>query len=514
MPVDSCHKQYNKYLDKWCVIRDVLEGHDAVKGMTDCIVDPNLACKYLPIPCGQTVKDCEKADLSEYCAYVFRAKWLAATQRTVEGLVGLVFGRALELNVPPGLEYVVSNVDGACVGIENHAKDAMRDVAAVGRFGLLVDYPATERQLTLAEERELGLRPKICSYPAESIVNWRTKQIGVDLVLTLLVLKEIEETPSDDYFDCIEDERYRVLFVNEDGHYESCQYRWEEESHKDAGGNRTVIGEWVECEGSRVIPVKADGEAWDFIPFIFVGAESNRPEVSEPPMLQLSQMNLAHYRNSADLEQSVYMVGQPTPWVSGFDAQTLKEFQDLGETMRIGSRVAWKLPENALAGMLQMSENQGAFKLMEHNRIEMIAMGAGFLEPQKAGVESAESQRLRLGSQHSVLSNWVDNVSDAYHKALTYMAMWLDLEEDGIRFSLNRDFMNRNLSSKEILELVDAWLRGGVDFDTYANLLRKGGAIDKNKTNEEFRSGLEEDVPGLGFNEGADTAQTGRDVLN
>lgn len=492
-----------------------MEGHDAVKGMNDCIVDPEIACKYLPIPCGQKPKDCKDSDLSEYCAYVFRAKWLAATQRTVEGLIGLVFGRAMELNVPPELEYVRENIDGACIGIEAHAKDAMKDVASIGRFGLLVDFPVAPGGLNLAEERELGLRPKICSYPAESITNWRTQTRGADLVLTLLVLREGHLEYGEDLFDEVEEERYRVMWINDENEYETCQYRWEEDVAVDLGGRTSVTGQWVPCSETHTIPLKADGEPWDTIPFIFVGAENNRPEVSEPPMLQLAQMNLAHYRNSADLEQSAYMVGQPTPWVSGFDEQTLREFKELGEEMRIGSRVAWKLPENAQAGMLQMSENMGLIRIMEDNRVEMIAMGAGFLEPQKAGVESAETLRIRFGSQHSVLANWVDNVSEAYRKALIFMAEWLDAEDDNIRFSLNRDFMNRNLSTKELLELVDAWLRGGIGLETYTGLLRRGGAIDKNKTDEEFRAELQDSPADLGvIEEGTgDTVLNERDAL-
>jgi hypothetical protein len=64
-----------------------------------------------------------------------------------------------------------------------------------------------------------------------------------------------------------------------------------------------------------VQPKRGDGEAWNYIPFTFVGSVNNDETPDLPPLYDLAVLNVAHYRNSADYEESCYMVGQPTPYL-------------------------------------------------------------------------------------------------------------------------------------------------------------------------------------------------------
>jgi hypothetical protein len=43
------------------------------------------------------------------------------------------------------------------------------------------------------------------------------------------------------------------------------------------------------------------------------------------PMYALCAINVAHYRNSADYEEAVYQLGQPTAWFGGLTEQWVKE---------------------------------------------------------------------------------------------------------------------------------------------------------------------------------------------
>lgn len=49
---------------------------------------------------------------------------------------------------------------------------------------------------------------------------------------------------------------------------------------------------------------------WDEIPFTFVGAQNNDETIDDPPLATLAEINLGHYRNSADYEDSVWFCGQ------------------------------------------------------------------------------------------------------------------------------------------------------------------------------------------------------------
>jgi hypothetical protein len=64
----------------------------------------------------------------------------------------------------------------------------------------------------------LQLRATILPYPAESIINWRTQNIGGVKRLSLVVLREPTMKYSDDGFEAIECIYHRVLRM-EDGIY-------------------------------------------------------------------------------------------------------------------------------------------------------------------------------------------------------------------------------------------------------------------------------------------------------
>ncbi|MDP0908071.1 hypothetical protein Q6322_30065, partial [Klebsiella pneumoniae] len=61
---------------------------------------------------------------------------------------------------------------------------------------------------------------------------------------------------------------------------------------------------------SEYHPKPKGEDFWDEIPFTFVGAQNNDPSIDESPLAALVEINLGHYRNSADYEDSVFLCGQ------------------------------------------------------------------------------------------------------------------------------------------------------------------------------------------------------------
>ena len=78
------------------------------------------------------------------------------------------------------------------------------------------------------------------------------------------------------------------------------------------------------------------------IPFTFVGAQNNDPSIDESPLYDIAMINLGHYRNSADYEESVFWCGQAQPWISGLDEQWRDWMEKNG--VYVGSRAPMMLP--------------------------------------------------------------------------------------------------------------------------------------------------------------------------
>jgi hypothetical protein len=177
-----------------------------------------------------------------------------------------------------------------------------------------------------------GAQATITHYDAESIINWRTMKVGSKHVLSLVVLQEVHEEPDGYGLTC--ETQYRELAL-QDGVYTVRIHR-----ETDAG--------WVVVE--EYTPRNASGAAWTEIPFVFIGAVNNDPAIGPIPMYDLAVLNLAHWRNSADYEESAYLVGQPQPWMSGLDETWRDHMEKSG--IYLGSRAPWLLPTSGAAGLL------------------------------------------------------------------------------------------------------------------------------------------------------------------
>lgn len=87
-----------------------------------------------------------------------------------------------------------------------------------------MDFPTVAEygRTSIADMENGGKRATIAYYPAHTIINWRTEQVGASKVLTLVVLREVESQLGEFGYD--EDTIYRVLRLK-DGVYSQEVWR-------------------------------------------------------------------------------------------------------------------------------------------------------------------------------------------------------------------------------------------------------------------------------------------------
>ena len=78
---------------------------------------------------------------------------------------------------------------------------------------------------------------------------------------------------------------------------------------------------WCQGGGKFLNGVCRHEQQWSYIPFTFVGAIDNTASIESAPLLELADLNLAHYIDSADFQESVYFVGQPQFYMENVDQQ-------------------------------------------------------------------------------------------------------------------------------------------------------------------------------------------------
>ena len=488
--INQGNDQYNASRPNWELVRDLVQGESAMKnhdldqaGKTRVqsvqnINNFKLNELYLPMP---DANNCDANNLLRYCQYVQRASLFGATSRTEQGMAGMVYSKPAEVELPGSVEYLDDDADGSDVGIIQQSTEVLNDILETGREGLLVDYPSTNGETTQSEMEEQGIRASIIVYKAESILDWMCERRGAKSVLTMVKLKEVVETRNES-FTVEKSERIRILYINDQGNYEIKLFDDAEDS----------------TQFTIIRPVDASQQPLKAIPFFFIGAINNRPNVDKAPLLTLAEVNLAHYRNSADQEESSFITGQPTIWVTGLNSAWAKEFMQDGIGM--GARTGLLGPEGSAFGILQPDPNTMPAEGMTRKEKQMVELGARLIQPGGAA-QTAEAARIKHGSDASVMTVIVNNIQQAYNDAIAVVMQFNTTAEQEYTFKLNNDFFEGKLTAQELAELVRSWQAGAISKAVLDQNLKCGGVIDEDVDLEEMNEEINQGATGVDFTE-------------
>ena len=457
MPVDTTNPDYNLYKDVWIKTRDAVRGSVAVK---------DKKAQYLPVPDAET--NARGIDSVRYKQYINRAVFTNFTGRTKNALVGAAFRKEPIIELPDGLDYLIEDATGDGLSLEQLSKDELSNLLETGRTMLLVDYPTADEGLSQEEVSILDLRASIVPYTAEAVINWKTSVIAGRTMLTLVVMSEPYLENSDE-FNHESKTQYRVLRLDDQG-YSQQLYR-DNEPYTE-----------------MVYPRKADGSTFDYIPVVFVGSQNNDPTVDDAPLSDIADVNMAHYRNSADYEESCFITGQPTLFIThSLTQEQWKEYNPEG--IKIGSRAGHVLGETGSANLLQANPNNLVMEAMNAKEQQMVAIGARIITD-RGNNETAEGARIRFASENSVLGDIVGNLSAAIKTCIYWCGEYMGVDTDDCVFKINREFYDKTVDPQTIMSLVTLLDRQIVSSQDIFDRLKSGGLIDADRTLDDVRDEL------------------------
>jgi len=499
MPVTTRHTDYSKYSSKWARCRDAVEGEDAIKKAGE---------KYLPRLSGQEPKVTASQKSSreginstgnkDYEAYKSRAFWFNASARTVAGLSGLISRKPPIIKIPESMKEVVKDITMSGLTLEEFISQVTDEIITVARGGVLVEYPRVDLsdELTLSDVEKMGLRPYWSFYPAESITNWRTGRVNNKSVLSFVVLKEdYFEEDMDDEFKQKESEQYRVLDIFENK-YRQRIFRKERK-------------EW-EQYGEDIFPLMKN-QPINFIPFEFLGTSSNSIQIQKSPIQDLVDVNLSHYRTTADLENGAHWTGVPTPVFLG---EFISDDDDEITEVKLGSTSGINLVADGDAKFLEFTGQglEALEKRAEKKEQMMAVLGARILAQEKKMVESAETASIHRAGESSILASIANSISSVLTRLLRITRDWSGVNEsEEVRIELNTDFIPTKLTAQELTAIVQSWQSGGISTEELYWNLQKGEIVQSDKSFDDHQTELESQVPGLGT---LDVGKEGNIIVN
>jgi len=385
------------------------------------------------------------------------------TKRTLSGMVGAVMRKEPEQTIPAKLEYLLENADGSGVGLWQQAQDTLGEIDSVGRGGLLVDAPNVQAA-TMAEQNAGLLNPVLAYYTAENIINWRTERVGsVNRVVMVVLREEYEYQDGADEFSYLIGEQYRVLDVIE-GKYRQRLYKFDQK------------GALLTGKAEEVFPQLGSLEP-GVIPFTFIGATNNDHTIDDAPLLPLAELNIGHFRNSADNEENIFVTGQVMLTISPSDQFGVERWKEANPNgVKFGARAGLNLGPGGSAQLLQANPSTAARQGMLDKEQQAIQIGAQLITPSQQ--ITAESARLQRGADTSVMATIAGNVSQAYTQALKWAAAMVGAPDAGIEFKLNTDFFLQPMTSQDRAAWMADINAGLLPATAYYAALRRAGVTE------------------------------------
>ena len=455
---------YLKFLPKWQKCRDAIAGEDAIKFKKE---------KYLPKPSGM--------DEADYKGYIGRAQFFNAGGRTLDGLAGMLNRKPAIITVPSGMEKYLDNVDGKGHTIQQFIDMCCKDVLTTNWGSVLVDMPKANNTKSQADVEKEGLYAYMVYYKAEASTKWKWETDGRSQHLRYVILKEPTVVDSEGEFNTQIKDYWRVLQIDkETGNYKQTLY------------------------DDKLIPIdevepKSKKGNFKELPFEFLSTNS---EPEEPILSDLINVNLSHYRKSADYENGLHWTGVPTPFERGWTPET--QYDDKGHEiaptpMKLGGTQFLYFPSGTeQVGYLEFS-GSGLSQIahaMADDKDSMAVLGARIIANQKKGVESAETAKIHNSAENSVLASFANNMSQIFSRLLRIYLEWstgTELKQDDVKVQINTDFDVATMSATELTALVSLWQSGGIAKTDLFKNLKEGEILDADRNLDEMNAEIDEE---------------------
>jgi len=450
------HPDYDYWASVWEMIRDAEIGEIEVKRKTT---------KYLPKQQGQ--------DDSQYRSYLQRAVFYNMTAKTLNSLYGTMFKRNPNLTgLPRALRERTKRFSKDGMSLHLTAKTAIKEVLALGRYGMLVD----------ASTDGAGA-PYVACYTAENILDWHREEVNGEYKYTRVVLREVGYAKDRSVNPLQTKNRYRVLLLTEsdDGSYFYEQHVYDEDESWTLPNTMAIPDEII-------IPT-VRGEPLDYIPFVVIGPFTNHPEIQKPPLLDIVNLNFSHYQSYTILEQARYYTAQPVYYTT----TSASDDEGVGDYY-VGPDVVWELGKDGKAGIIEFSGHglNSLEKALEQKESQIAAIGGRMMPGSATGAaESDNSLKLKEQNEQTLLLNIADTSDEGFTQVIQWWADWNNVPDSTIRqitFELNRDFLLRDIGAREFRAIHQMYADGIIPVDVVYEYLRKAEVIPDWMDLEEYKT--------------------------
>ena len=412
--ISTKHKLYNKYYKIWQKVRDASEGEDQIKSKKG---------EYLPKP--------SQMEEETYNNYLHRAKYVNYTGKVLTASIAQLFRIKPVINEVNDILNEDIDLEGSTISA--FSRQIANELLLTNRVGVLVDWSDNQS------------RSYLTLFQAEQIINWRESE-GKPILIVLEGNKEIAD-PENEY-NSIGIRIWKELYI-EDDIYKVRD--WEEVyNNKTKEFKPQIINEYI--------PMINDNY-FNYIPFFCITTLGDNLSFVKSPLLDLANLNLGSYVNSADYENMLHWSSARTIITNG-----------LGDTdFHIGGVVDFNIGGGAQ--FLETKSDSLLLEELKHKEEQMAVLGSNILSGKGRYVASAETSRINAEGEYASLSDIATSLSEVMTNIIRVAETWLNNKESKAQIFYNTVFEQNKMPSDELRTLVDAVIKGVISRKVFYSIL-------------------------------------------
>ena len=222
--------------------------------------------------------------------------------------------------------------------------------------------------------------------------------------------------------------------------------------------------------GQEVVEFSASGGySLDEIPLVPIYSNRRGLLVSQPPLLDIANLNITHYQRQADLIHALHIAAMPTLVLEGWD--------DISGTTAMGVNYAIAMQPGNKAYYVQADATSFDAQMAELESLasQMSTLGVTKLFGQKFVAESAEAKRIDQAQSNSVLSIISQELESALNQAFAFAAQYVGMEPPEI--TVDRDFDYYRLIGQDVSVLTQLNQAGKISDALLLEILRRGEVL-------------------------------------
>ena len=417
----------------WSVMAAVTKGTNYIRDLSET---------YLPQE--------PREDDDAYQTRVDRSVLSPYTSRLIETAAGAILRKPIHIKGDPYWLELAKDIDGIGSNINEYARRALVSSLTYGHSAILIDYPAAANAMNLAEERAMGRRPYFVHIDAPQIWGWR-KEPGTNRLLQVRI-HDYDVRPLNEFGE-EQVEEMRVIYP---GRYDLY-----------------TLGRSTET----VSLDETGGYSLDEIPLVPIYSNRRDVLISQPPLLDIANLNITHYQRQADLIHALHIAAMPTLVLEGWDDTTGSA------TMGVNYAIAMQPGNKAYYVQADATSFDAQMQELQSLEGQMSTLGVTKLFGQKFVAESAEAKRIDQAQSNSVLSIISQELESCLNQAFAFAAQYVGIEPPEIK--IDRDFDYYRLIGQDISVLAQLNQMGKISDEMLLEVLRRGEILPDDTNIEE-----------------------------